>query len=112
MSSNSNSECLDRIERLIEESNKITLSNSRVIQAMLEARATEKLEHEERMGRMEETIRAQHSINEKMANLQQGLANMLSSIDEDRPTILRKLNTIENRTDVIDRKLDRLIDDK
>jgi hypothetical protein len=35
----------------------------------------------------------------------EGLVNMLSSIDEDRPTILRKLNTIEQKTNSI---LDRL----
>lgn len=28
-----------------------------------------------------------------------GIANLLSSLDEDRPTILRRLNSIENKID-------------
>jgi hypothetical protein len=66
-------------------------SNSRAIQAMLDQAATDRLNHEARM--------------EKLENLSEGLVNMLSSIDEDRPTILRKLNTIEQKTNSI---LDRL----
>ena len=30
-----------------------------------------------------------------------GIANLLSSLDEDRPTILRKLNAIENKVDLL-----------
>ena len=30
-----------------------------------------------------------------------GITNLLSSLDEDRPTILRKLNTIESKVDQI-----------
>jgi uncharacterized protein YpbB len=62
-------------------------SNSRAIQAMLDQAATDRLNHEARM--------------EKLESLSEGLINMLSSIDEDRPTILRKLNTIEQKTDSI-----------
>jgi thiamine biosynthesis lipoprotein ApbE len=66
-------------------------SNSRAIQAMLDQSATDRLNHEARM--------------EKLEKLSEGLVNMLSSIDEDRPTILRKLNMIEQKTNSI---LDRL----
>ena len=66
-------------------------SNSRAIQAMLDRAATDRLNQEARM--------------EKLEKLSEGLVNMLSSIDEDRPTILRKLNTIEQKTNSI---LDRL----
>jgi hypothetical protein len=38
---------------------------------------------------------------EKLESLSEGLINMLSSIDEDRPTILRKLNALEQKTDSI-----------
>jgi uncharacterized protein YpbB len=65
----------------------IVESNSRAIQAMLDQAATDRLNHEARM--------------EKLESLSEGLINMLSSIDEDRPTILRKLNTIEQKTDSI-----------
>jgi hypothetical protein len=55
-------------------------SNSRAIQAMLDQAATDRLNHEARM--------------EKLENLSEGLIDIVSSLDEDRPTILRKLNTI------------------
>jgi hypothetical protein len=75
----------------LQETKKVVDSNSRAIQAMLDQAATDRLNHEARMERME--------------RLSEGLVNMLSSIDEDRPTILRKLNTIEQKTNSI---LDRL----
>jgi seryl-tRNA synthetase len=35
----------------------------------------------------------------RLADTQEGIARLLSSPDEDRPTILRKLNTIEGKVD-------------
>jgi hypothetical protein len=35
----------------------------------------------------------------RLANTQEGIARLLDSLDEDRPTILRKLNTIEGKVD-------------
>lgn len=35
----------------------------------------------------------------KLTDLQEGVINLLSRLDEERPTILRKLNTIENKID-------------
>jgi methionine synthase I (cobalamin-dependent) len=75
----------------LQETKKVVDSNSRAIQAMLDQSATDRLNHEARM--------------EKLERLSEGLVNMLSSIDEDRPTILRKLNMIEQKTNSI---LDRL----
>jgi uncharacterized protein (DUF3084 family) len=75
----------------LQETKKVVDSNSRAIQAMLDQSVTDRLNHEARM--------------QKLENLSEGLINMLSSIDEDRPTILRKLNTIEQKTNSI---LDRL----
>lgn len=72
-------------------------SNARTIQGMLEQRATDRLEHEERMRLLEENQR-------QIAQTQRGIANLVSSLDEDRPTVLRKLNTIES-------KLDRLLEE-
>ncbi len=72
---------------------------------MLEARATARLEHEQRMRRIEETIQSQQELNRSLIKVQQGLSRMLASLDDDRPTILRKLNSIEN-------KIDRIIEDK
>lgn len=84
-SNGNNSDRLDRIEAIIE-------SNSRAIQAMMEQRATERLEHEERMKFLEENQR-------QLIQTQRGIANLVSSLDEDRPTVLRKLTAIENKVD-------------
>jgi chromosome segregation ATPase len=35
----------------------------------------------------------------RLADTQEGIARLLGSLDEDRPTILRKLNTIEGKVD-------------
>ncbi len=78
-------------QAIVESNSRIIESNSRAIQAMLDQAATDRLNHEARMAKLE--------------SLSEGLINMLSSIDEDRPTILRKLNTIEQKTNSI---LDRL----
>lgn len=78
----------------IEETRKLTESNSRAILAMIDQRTTDRL----RIERLEQ-------LTESVAKVQQGMSRLLASIDEDRPTILRKLNTIEN-------KIDRLIEDK
>ncbi|MBV8887303.1 MAG: hypothetical protein JO235_25365, partial [Chroococcidiopsidaceae cyanobacterium CP_BM_RX_35] len=74
---------LDRIEGLVE-------SNARAIQALTEDLASFKLivaeDHEEARQQREEL---------RQATI--GIANLLSSLDSDRPTILRKLNSIENK---------------
>ncbi len=57
-------------------------------------RDEERIEHQRRI----ELLEANNQI---LANTQQGIVALLSSIDEDRPTILRKLNTIEQKTDSI-----------
>ncbi len=75
-----------------QELQQIVESNSRTIQAILEAQATERLRNEE----------YRREAAEERAELRQatiGIANLLSSLDSDRPTILRKLNTIENKVD-------------
>ena len=68
----------------------IVTSLGRSVQAMLEQRATDRLKHEERMAFLEENQR-------QILQTQRGIANLVASIDEDRPTVLRKLNTIENK---------------
>jgi anti-sigma-K factor RskA len=90
----------------------LTESNARAIQAMLGQaaedrlnreeekllRAEERAEHERRITRLED-------ISERIVRTQEGLMNLLGSLDEDRPTVLRKLNTIDNKVDTL---LDRL----
>ncbi len=75
---------------------------------MVEARATENLKHEQQMQELA-------SIMNRVVALQDGLGKMTANIDSDRPTILRKLNTIENKVDKlesIENKIDRIIEEK
>lgn len=79
---------LDPLEAIIE-------SNSRAIQAladrMAEIALVQKEAADERRELREATLR--------LDRVAEGIANLLSSLDEDRPTILRKLNNIENKVD-------------
>ena len=82
------------------ETQQIVQSIARGVQAMQEKALTDELKRDEE--------RAEHQIRmQKLEDISAGLINMLASIDEDRPTILRKLNTIETKTDAIIDRLDR-----
>lgn len=85
---------LDRIEAIVE-------SNSRAIQAMMEQRATDRLEHEERMSRLEDTVIRLDDTVARLTRIEEAQNRMLASMDEDRPTVLRKLTTIENKVDTL-----------
>jgi hypothetical protein len=61
---------------------------------MMEQRATDWLEHEERMRFLEENQR-------QLIQTRRGIANLVSSLDEDRSTVLRKLTAIENKVDLL-----------
>jgi len=93
-SNGNNSDRLDRVEAIVE-------SNSRAIQAMLEQQATdrlkreeEKIEHEQRMARLEDLMVS-------LASIEQGQNRMLANIDEAQPTMLRRLMAIENKVDTL-----------
>lgn len=76
-------------------------SNARAVQAMIEQRATDRLIHEERMTELQNTaIRLDDTV-ARLTRIEEAQNRMLSSIDEDRPTVLRKLTTIENKLDRI-----------
>ncbi len=54
--------------------------------------------------KIEDLLDSQRQASEERAELRRatiGIANLLSSLDEDRPTILRKLNAIEVLVDRI-----------
>ena len=70
----------------------LTESNSRAIQALTDDLATFRLTVEQNI----ENARAER---EELRRATIGIANLLASLDSDRPTILRKLNTIENKVD-------------
>ena len=84
-------ERLTRIEQLV-------ASNSRSIQALTDDLAEFKFTMTEE----------REQVAEERAELRRatiGIANLLSSLDEDRPTILRRLSGIENKVDrLLERK--------
>lgn len=112
---NNSGDRLNRIEKLFEQNeirlgrmilqqesdNRRMLAIERTIQAMLEQRVTDKLEHEERMRVAEERINRIEDVAVKLANIEEAQNRMLVSLDEDRPTVLRRLMTIENKVDTL-----------
>jgi hypothetical protein len=84
-----------------EELQQLVASNDRTIQAMLEQQETSRLQYEENRllheGQMSEFRQAML----RSARVEEGLVNMMVSIDEDRPTVLRRLTSIENKVDRI-----------
>ena len=71
--------------------------NATTTQAILDAMAEARHERQE----LREGIIQLQSAFMRLTNLQEGIANLLVALDEDRPTILRKLNSIENKLDKI-----------
>lgn len=86
------SDRLDRLEAIVE-------SNSRAIQALLDARVEDKLELQAVTTRMDAAIARIDEAIGRLTTLNEGVVNLLSSLDSDRPTILRRLNSIENKVD-------------
>ena len=85
-----NSDRLERIERLLESVIQRTDSNVRTIQGILEQQATDRLKREEEKAEHEERMRFLEENQRQLIQTQRGIANLVSSLDEDRPTILRK----------------------
>lgn len=83
-----NAEAIRESNERLTQVEQLSQSNSRAIQAMLDAMAEAS---EERRELREATLR--------LEGVAEGIANLLSSLDSDRPTILRKLNSIENKLD-------------
>jgi hypothetical protein len=83
----------------------IAESNGRAIQALLDQAATDRLRDEERTQRHEERVRLHEEEMQQLKATNRGLLNLAVLIDEDRPTILRLLNSNNNKLDAI---LDRL----
>lgn len=82
------------------ETQDIVKSIARGIQAMQDKALSDELKRDEE--------KAEHQARMlKLERISEGLVNMLDSIDGDRPTILRKLNTIEDKTDAIIERLSR-----
>lgn len=85
---NSRGDRLDRLEAIVE-------SNSRALQALLDAQASDRLQRAE----LQSAITDINQAIQRLTTLNEGVVNLLSSLDSDRPTILSKLNKIENKVD-------------
>jgi hypothetical protein len=77
-----------------QELQQLVASNARTIQAMLKQQATSRLRHEEQIDEIRQAML-------RLAKVEEGLINMVSAIDEDRPTVMRRLMSIENKVDRI-----------
>lgn len=84
-----------------EELRLVVESNARAIQAMIEQRVTDRLDQEARAIQHEQRIASLEDLTVRLTRIEEAQNRMLSSIDEDRPTVLRKLTTIENKLDRI-----------
>ncbi|MDF5733860.1 MAG: hypothetical protein PUP92_39290 [Rhizonema sp. PD38] len=78
-----------------EEFKQLIESNARTAQAMLDAMVEDRQERQE----FREGIQRLDNVVERLTNLQEGMMNLLASLDSDRPTILRKLTSIKNKVD-------------
>ena len=96
---NNSSDRLDRIEALLESVAQRTDSNARTIQGILEQQATDRLKRSEEKAEHVERMRFLEENQRQLIQTQRGIANLVSSLDEDRPTVLRKLTAIENKVD-------------
>jgi hypothetical protein len=74
----------------IEEIKALTNSNAKTIQAILESQETRRMEHEERMSRFDAILARITSVEERMGS-------WLVAIDDTQPTVLRRLNSIEDK---------------
>jgi hypothetical protein len=89
-----NNEAIAASNERLTRTEQIVASNARAIQALGEDIAEMRLSMHEGFERSEQNwVRASQAI--------EGVANLMASLDSDRPTILRKLNAIENKVDRI-----------
>ena len=88
------------MQTALSETQLVVKSIARGIQAMQDKALSDELKRDEE--------RAEHQARmEKLERISEGLVNMLDAIDSDRPTILRKLSTIEGKADMIIERLNR-----
>ena len=107
-SNGNNSDRLNRIENILdrlaiglEETKAITNSNSRAIQAIMEQQATDRLKREEEKAQHEEKMTVMSDAIQRLIRVEEGLINMVANVDENQPTILKRLMAIENKVDTL-----------
>lgn len=88
------------MQATLKETQLLAQSIARGVQAMQDKALSDELKRDEE--------RAEHQARMlKLERISEGLVNMLVAVDDDRPTILRKLNTIEDKADAIIERLSR-----
>ena len=93
------------IQSTMKETQQIVRSIARGVQAMQEKALTDELKREEEKAiAIQQTLEHQQRM-ERLENISAGLIRLYGSLDEDRPTVFRALNTIDRKIDHI---LDRL----
>ena len=93
------------IQATMKETQQIVRSIARGVQAMQEKALTDELKREEEKAlAVQQTLEHQQRM-ERLENISAGLIRLYGSLDEDRPTVFRALNTIDRKVDNI---LDRL----
>jgi membrane-associated HD superfamily phosphohydrolase len=98
-------ERMQQVQSTLDRAAQVADSNGRAIQAMLDQAVTDRLLQEERTQQHEERTRQHEERMIRLEAMSEGLINLSTSIDEDRPTILRLLNFNNNKLDLL---LDRL----
>ena len=84
---NNSSDRLDRIEAIVE-------SLARSAQAITN-------DHEERIQTLEDIVARQEENIIRLTRIEEGQNAMLGSMDENQPTLLRRLMAIENKVDTL-----------
>ncbi len=89
--------------RELAEIRQLTNSNAKAIQALTDDVVTFKLATEQSFEQARADRQELRDAVLRLSEVSEGIAHLVSSLDSDRPTILRKLNSVEN-------KLDRLLE--
>ena len=93
------------IQATMKETQQIDRTIARGVQAMQEKALTDELKREEEKAiAVQQTLEHQQRM-ERLEDISAGLIRLYGSLDEDRPTVFRALNTIDRKIDNI---LDRL----
>lgn len=93
-----------RMQSLVESIGQRVDLNAKAIQAMLDNQAEARLEREEFRDKTDAAIARIDEAIQRLTNLNEGVVKIVTSLDSDRPTILAKLNSIDNK---INRLLER-----
>ena len=89
------------IQATMKETQQIVRSIARGVQAMQEKALTDELKREEEKAlAVQQTLEHQQRM-ERLENISAGLIRLYGSLDEDRPTVFRALNTIDRKVDNI-----------